>query len=78
MDNIIEINSKLNNDNKFKNSITQRIQTESIPICNDCLLDIKKGNYICTICKINLCEEHLVNHLNLRESHKTSLIELYL
>jgi hypothetical protein len=46
------------------------IEVEKIPLCNICLYEIQDGNFICEICKINLCENHLKAHLLNSTGHK--------
>lgn len=40
----------------------EMIKCDAIPMCNDCLFEIKEGNYICTVCKLNYCNYHLKSH----------------
>ena len=56
MEHIININKHegLNN--------LQEIKVDNIPLCNSCLFEIKPGNYLCTSCKANLCEQHIEKH----------------
>jgi hypothetical protein len=42
----------------------EEILTESIPMCNACLSEIKDGNFICKDCRINVCESHVEKHKN--------------
>ena len=74
--------------NKTNTNLETAIETikcEAIPMCNECLFEIKDGNYICLFCKLNLCESHLKNHnekynknnkSNISEFHKIYRLEL--
>ncbi len=35
-----------------------KVKAEAIPMCNECLVEIKDGNFICQNCKMNICEIH--------------------
>lgn len=66
--------SEFDNSTNLKSSKTDReyksIDVENIPLCNKCLFEIQYGNFICEICKINLCENHLKAHLINSAGHK--------
>ncbi len=61
------VNSEIKN---LENNEETIIYVENIPLCYSCLFEIKQGNYICEICKINLCEIHKTNHLKINPEHK--------
>lgn len=47
----------------------EKINVDAIPLCNDCLFEIKDGNFICQNCKINLCDVHQKIHINKNNTH---------
>ena len=67
-------NSKLKENiyNKLKSEdkIKEEIKVENIPLCIKCILEEEEGVYICGDCKINLCPQHVIEHLNKYENHK--------
>ncbi len=68
-----------NFENKMKDKI-ERIVSDAIPLCSECLYEIKDGNYICIVCQINMCEHHLILHEKKSNSsevlHKIYKLEL--
>ncbi len=59
----------------FKQSIIDKLIIENIPTCNNCLIDLNEGNYICKKCYINLCYEHAIDHHNKFYKSKINLSE---
>jgi hypothetical protein len=57
---------------------SEEIIVESIPMCNQCLFEIKSGNFICDECGVNLCSVHLEAHLQKNNSHSNKIIKLKL
>ena len=49
---------------------------ENIPLCYQCLFEIKEGNFICEECKINLCENHKSIHINSNNLPQHKIIKL--
>jgi len=72
-----------NNSNSQNKKITDSIQnlnidiikTDTIPMCSECLYEFEDGLYICTTCKINLCENHLKDHYQKFFQDNNSLIQ---
>lgn len=60
----------------FANYNLDRIDAAFIPICNDCLFEMKDGHFVCEDCKVNLCSLHLEIHTKKNKCHK--IIELIL
>ena len=73
------MNNKTNNEinkSKLLSKINEEISTENIPICNKCLIEFEKGNYICVDCKINLCPSHAIEHYDINREHKYIYLNL--
>jgi len=73
------MNNKTNKEiikSKLISKINEEIKTESIPICNKCLFEFEKGNYICINCKINLCPTHAIEHSDNNREHKYIYLNL--
>ena len=56
-------NEKIYNELKFNNKLIEEVEVENIPLCLECFLEDEKGKYICKDCKINLCTQHVKEHL---------------
>ena len=55
------------NSNESKTNTSTNYETlkcDSIPMCNSCLFEIKPGKFVCLICRVNICEDHLKQHSN--------------
>jgi peptide methionine sulfoxide reductase MsrB len=61
---------------KLISNISEEVNTENIPICNNCLFEFEKGNYICVNCKINLCPFHAIEHFDNNKEHKYIYLNL--
>ena len=58
------------------NTIVEKIEVievEAVPLCSNCLFEIKKGYYLCKVCKLNLCQIHRNEH---PLSHQMAKLEL--
>jgi len=70
--NLIESKSNKETDNK-------NIEVEAIPLCMDCLFEIKEGIFVCNHCMKNLCQVHKDRHLEMnREQCKEKIFRLVL
>jgi hypothetical protein len=61
LNNNIEGNSIIPKLTVFESS--NEILTEKIPYCMNCFDSLNKGEYICKICSLNLCEYHIESHI---------------
>ena len=70
------LNPNMNQESSFKKNDFQIIMTENIPLCNNCYFEMKNGEYICSNCKINICDFHLKIHLEKYSNHKIIQLKL--
>ena len=69
LNNILFVNKIMNN------SELEIIKCDDIPMCNECLFEIKDGIFLCYICKNNFCEIHLKKHDIKNFNHKIFKLE---
>lgn len=50
-------------------TIFDEIEIDNLPICGPCLTEVKYGNYICSECKINMCDSHKDEHRRFNDKH---------
>lgn len=54
--------------------VIQHIHVETIPLCWECLFEMQDGRFICSQCKVNLCDNHVKQHCILNPLHEYILL----
>jgi hypothetical protein len=70
---VVEYVNLLKNKNE---DIMKIVYVETIPMCDDCLFEIKDGQYACEVCMKNYCESHKNSHLFKLNAHKFILLKI--